>query len=204
MKLVLGCLKEFGLMDIKILLHHRKSKLLIIFGFILLSLILSLNAMEQPAKLSPSFPKQADEFGWAIASDGTNLVIGADTDNSMGNKAGAVYIFVRDGNRWLERQKLTASDAKPTDYFYFGRSVAISGNRIVVGAFGDDNKGNASGSAYVFDFVDDHWVEQQKLVASDSAGGAEFGASVAIDGDTIIVGAYGYKAAYIFVRKNDE
>lgn len=176
---------------------------LILAVSIILIFILFLNAAVRPIKLSPGHPQKDDEFGWAIASDGNNLVIGADQDNEMGYLAGAVYVYSRNENQWLEKQKILPGDARPTDYF--GRSVAISGDTIVIGAFGADNgNGNSSGAVYIFKLVDGKWVEQQKITANDAKECRQFGASVAIDGDTIVVGAYGCQAAYIFVYKNNK
>ncbi|MCP4545787.1 MAG: DUF11 domain-containing protein [bacterium] len=104
----------------------------------------------------------------------------------------------------LER-KLTASDAAGGDRF--GNSVGISGDTIVVGASRDDDAGAWSGSAYVFVRSSTTWTEQQKLTASDAAAGDEFGHSVRISGDTIVIGALydddvgsDSGSAYVFVR----
>ena len=85
--------------------------------------------------------------------------------------------------------KLTASDAAANHNF--GISVAIAGNTIVVGAYLDDDAGTYSGSAYVFLTTDGGATYGQvaKLTAADAAEFDEFGVSVAIDGDTIVVGA---------------
>jgi hypothetical protein len=89
----------------------------------------------------------------------------------------------------MEQQQLTASDGAESDNF--GWSVSISGDYAVVGAYGDDDKGSASGSAYVFVRSGTTWTEQQKLTASDGASTDFFGHSVSISGDTAIVGADG-------------
>jgi hypothetical protein len=87
----------------------------------------------------------------------------------------------------VELDKLTASDAAAFDWF--GSSVALSGNTAIVGAFQDDDAGNKSGSAYLYDFSDPCSIIETKLTASDATGGDEFGFSVAISGTTAIVGA---------------
>ena len=99
--------------------------------------------------------------------------------------------------------KLTPSDASPSDRFGF--SVAFSGNLIIVGAHTDDDQGANSGSAYVFELINGVWTQSMKLAAADGAAQDNFGASVAIDGDTAIVGSYrdddnGYDSgsAYLF------
>ena len=103
----------------------------------------------------------------------------------------ARHIFLKnvDGT-WSETAKLNASDGASDDRF--GVSVAISGDAAIVGAPGDDDVGNSSGSAYVFNkSVDGTWVEAAKQTASDDAAEDYFGRSVSISEDTAIVGAYG-------------
>ena len=84
--------------------------------------------------------------------------------------------------------KLVASDLAGSDWFGF--SVDIDGNYAVVGAPLQDDGGNAAGAAYIFEFDGLNWVEQTILTAADAAAGDQFGWSVAIDGDTIVVGAH--------------
>ncbi len=99
-----------------------------------------------------------------------------------------------------QQQKLTPSDANVGDMF--GISVAIDGNTAVAGAYHDDDNGSNSGSAYVFTRNGCGWQQQQKLTAPDAAAGDEFGCSVAIDEDTIVVGSCldgsGIGSAYVF------
>ena len=105
-----------------------------------------------------------------------------------------------------ELAKLIASDAATDDYF--GHAAAVFGDTAVVGAYFDDDAGPSSGSAYVFVRSGGAWPNQAKLVASDAAPGDEFGISVALFGDTAIVGARGDDNAagnnagsvYVFVR----
>jgi hypothetical protein len=105
----------------------------------------------------------------------------------------------------MEQEKLLASDGAEADQF--GASVAISGDTVVVGAHGDDDSGTLSGSAYVFTRTGSSWMEQEKLVASDGAGGEQFGISVAVSGDTDLVGDHRDDdngafsgSAYVFTR----
>ena len=85
--------------------------------------------------------------------------------------------------------QLRASDGEANDWF--GRSVAVDGDAMVVGAYGDDVKGVNSGSAYVFTNASGVWRQVAKLTPSDGASNDLFGRSVAIDGDTVVVGAHG-------------
>ena len=108
---------------------------------------------------------------------------------------GAVYVFERNGTQWGDPNILTASDGSNSDQF--GRAVAYDGNKIVAGSsYNDDYRG----AAYVFSRDGSSWSEDQKLIASDGesrtdrgypAGsyGDRFGTAVAIDGDTIVIGA---------------
>ncbi|KAH8050091.1 hypothetical protein JL722_11627 [Aureococcus anophagefferens] len=103
--------------------------------------------------------------------------------------------------------KFVASDAAADDYF--GYSVAISGDLVVVGAYRDDDAGSKTGSAYVFRTTNDggSWTQTAKLVASDAAKDNYFGKSVAISGDLVVVGADGRNEdvglAYVFRTRND-
>jgi hypothetical protein len=143
----------------------------------------------EQAKLTASDGATYDYFGYSVAIDGTTAIVGAYYDDDKGSSSGSAYIFSFDGSQWIERAKLTASDGAAWDYF--GYSVAIDGNTAIVGAYGDDDKGYYSGSAYIFSFDGIQWVEQAKLTAADGVESDYFGESVAIEGNTAIVGAYG-------------
>ena len=129
-----------------------------------------------------------------MAISGGSAIVGAHVSDDAGSNSGSAYVFDVDplsatfGN---ELVKLTASDAAAGDLF--GISVGISGDTAIVGAYLNDDDGTDSGSAYVFD-VDPLSAtfgnELVKLTASDAAAGDQFGISVAISGDTAVVGAY--------------
>ncbi len=129
-----------------------------------------------------------DLFGSSIAIDGSYIVAGAYAHDDLISNSGAVYIFKNNNGIWSEIKKITASDAGENDYF--GYSVAISGDYVIVGAYGNDNKGYDSGAAYVFKNSGDTWEEVAKLTASDKAEKDLFGYSVSISGEFAIVGAY--------------
>ena len=147
------------------------------------------------AKLIASDAAPKDNFGYSVAISGDTAVVGASHDTHTGGlEAGSAYVFERSNTggagTWGEVVKLTASDAAAGDYF--GISVAISGDTIMVGAYRDYQAGIYSGSAYVFDRNrggTNVWGEVQKLTASDAASQDYFGRSVAISGDTAVVGA---------------
>ncbi|PYK13529.1 MAG: hypothetical protein DME64_13290, partial [Verrucomicrobia bacterium] len=126
-------------------------------------------------------------FGSAAALNGSTALIGADGDNSF---QGAAYLFTKSNGSWSEGQKLTASDGLPGDEF--GYRVVLADNTLLVGAFTATVGGVVSqGAAYVFTQSDGTWSESQKLTASDGALFDNFGASVALDGSTLVVGANG-------------
>ncbi len=154
----------------------------------------------QQAKLVAADASSGDEFGSAVALDGEYAVIGACyADDDLG----AVYVFRREGENWVQQAKLTPSDGEPGDEF--GTAVAVSGDYIFVGApySGDDY----SGAVYVFRRDGAGWYETAKLKGSDTAYDDEFGGSLSADGDTLVVGAeynstsaYYGGAAYVFRR----
>jgi len=157
----------------------------------------------QQQKLTASDGALNDEFGFSVAISGDTVVVGAIIDNVGANSnQGSAYVFVRGGASWTQQQQLIASDGAAGDLF--GRSVAISGDTVVVGADGDDVGFTDQGSAYVFVRSGTAWTQQQKLTASDGAGSDQFGISVAISGDTVVVGVPFEQnlqgSAYVFVR----
>nr|WP_315474142.1 FG-GAP repeat protein [uncultured Rhodoferax sp.] len=158
-----------------------------------------------------------DLFGTSVAISGDTLVVGADNEDSpqttitngstasadnSASTAGATYVFVRNGNGWSQQAYLKAPNAEAGDQF--GESVAISGDTIVVGAFAEssnqttitngstasaDNSASGAGAAYVFTRSGSTWSQQAYLKAPNAEANDSFGASVAISGDTIVVGA---------------
>ncbi|MBI4717886.1 MAG: hypothetical protein HY763_08795 [Planctomycetes bacterium] len=125
--------------------------------------------------------------GSAVALGGEVAVLGADGDDGVVPATGAAYVYARVGTQWAPATVLAASDGAADDDF--GGAVAISGDTVVVGAPQDDDDGVASGSAYVFRWTGSTWVQDAKLTALDAAAGDQFGSSVAISGDTVLIGA---------------
>ena len=145
------------------------------------------------AKLLASDGAAFDFFGGSVSIDGDYAIIGA-----PGDIRGSAYVFKRDGTSWTQKKKLTASDGAAGDQF--GCSVSICGDYAIIGAWYDDDNGDNSGSAYIFKRVGSNWNEQDKLLASDGAGG-HFGCSVSIDGDYVIIGAEWSDSSYVFKRE---
>jgi hypothetical protein len=159
----------------------------------------------QQALLKASNAEGGDNFGYSVALDGDTVVVGVpkeassadggETDNSA-DGAGAVYVFTRVGSEWSQQTLLKASNAEGGDQF--GSSVALDGDTLVVGATKEassvdggetDNSATEAGAVYVFTRVDSIWSQQAFLKASNAEGGDQFGSSVALDGDTLVVGA---------------
>ncbi len=141
---------------------------------------------EQRLEASDASPN--DEHGWSVAVDGDTAVVGAfSADTSAAADAGAAYVYVRNGTTWTEQQKLVSSSGG--NVLGFGYSVDIDGDTIVVGELLGRNGLFAAGAAYVFVRTSTTWTEQQKLVASDGVNFDQFGFSVAVDGDVVVVGA---------------
>ena len=119
------------------------------------------------------------------------MVVGAAREDAGGQDAGAAYVFQRDQgspDNWGEVQKLTASDAQAG--YLLGDSVAVSGDTAIVGA---DGEGGTAGAAYVFQRDEggaDNWGEVKKLTAFDADAGDLYGTSVAVSGETAIVGSW--------------
>jgi FG-GAP repeat len=136
-------------------------------------------------KLTPSDGAAGDSFGYSVAISGDTLIVGAVADDDGADAGGSAYLF--DTTNGRELTKLIASDPGVLDNF--GYSVAISNNKALVGApFNDgSNRIRDSGAAYVFDV--DTGEELVKLNASDSSFNANFGLSVALNGDIAIIGS---------------
>jgi hypothetical protein len=178
----------------------------------------------QQAYVKASNTGATDLFGWTVAVSGDTMVVGAanEDSNAMGvngnqsdessPSAGAAYVFVRVGGTWVQQAYLKASNTRLLSAF--GSSVAISGDTIVVGAYGEDNDGRGvntvqdnfglsdSGAAYVFVRTGTVWKQQAYLKASNSDALDAFGWSVAISGDTIVVGAYNEASSATGVNGN--
>lgn len=194
----------------------------------------------QQAYLKASNAGIPDAFGFGVAISGDTVVVGAYSEagdatstaanpNDAAINAGAAYVYVRTNGVWTQQAYLKARDTVTT---YFGYSVAMDGDTVVVGAYGEaagatsavacpDNS-VAAGAAYVFIRSNGAWTQQAYLTASNVEGCDYFGRSVAIAGDTVVVGApledgdatstaaspnntaYQAGAAYVFVRSNGD
>lgn len=107
-------------------------------------------------KLLASDGAAFDQFGISVAVSGDVAVIGAWLDDDNGSESGSAYVYRYDGASWMEEQKLLASDGATEDEF--GHSVAVSNDVALVGAPSDGDKGEWSGSAYVYRYDGASWV----------------------------------------------
>ncbi|MFT7662949.1 MAG: hypothetical protein ACI87A_001170 [Planctomycetota bacterium] len=154
-------------------------------------------------KLVPFDTAAGDAFGNACAIDGDVLAVTAWRDDVVGTDSGSVYVWRDNGVEWSFEQKLVPSDMANLDQF--GRGVWISDDVMVIGAWKNDDDGMDSGCAYVFRYDGMNWIEEQKLTASDAAAGDQFGFSVSMDTDVILIGSHradagvaASGAAYVF------
>ncbi|GIV60502.1 MAG: hypothetical protein KatS3mg043_1591 [Rhodothermaceae bacterium] len=185
--------------------HVRCGLLMLLLGWC--AWPLTAQPWNQAALLMNAEAEEDDDFGVSVSISGDRAIVGARNDDTAAPSAGAAFVYERDGTgAWVEVAKLTAGDAEGLDNF--GVSVSISGDRVVVGAPGEDTGGARAGAAYVFERDGTGaWVEVAKLTAGDTEAHDEFGVSVSISGDRVIVGAPGEDtggslagAAYVYER----
>ncbi len=178
----------------------------------------------QQAYVKASNTGAGDNFGAAVALSGDMMAVGATGESSAaagvgGNqadnsapRAGAVYVFTRNGTAWTQQSYVKASNAQGDDLF--GNAVALAGDTLAVAAFGEDsaatgingdqasNGANAAGAAYVFSRFTSTWVQQAYLKASNTGQNYVFGDSIALNGDTLAIGASGENSAATGVGGN--
>ena len=172
---------------------------------------LTIDPVAQQAYLKASNTDPDDRFGSSVSVSGNTVVVGAfresssatgvngDQNDNSGWRSGAAYVFVRNGASWSQEAYLKASNTDNQDFF--GTSVSVSGDTIVVGANGEDstatgvNSGQLSngayysGAAYVFVRNGTSWSQEAYIKASNTDPDDRFGSSVSVSGDTVVVGA---------------
>ena len=137
------------------------------------------------ATLAPANGQDGDQFGWSLRLDGSTLAVGA----PQHDKSGAVYVFTKQGTAWTQAAVLTGVGADAGDRF--GDSVALSGDYLAVSR-GTQADNDHAGSVQVFQKLGTGWgssIVPHFLLASDGAAQDNYGASVALDGNTLVVGA---------------
>jgi len=149
-----------------------------VFFFVILQIFsLCIFADYQQVKLVASDGSSNSSFGFSVAVSGDTLVMGAYNQNSY---SGAVYVFVRSGNTWVQQQKITETEYQTNSWF--GDSVSISGDTLLIGAV--ESGADDRGAAYIYVRSGNTWSQQAKLLPSDSAPGDYFAEHVCISGDT--------------------
>jgi hypothetical protein len=163
------------------------------------------------ATTDPVFERQQlragpnDGFGVSVAIDGDTAVVGAHTYDLVGGQyRGAAWVFARSGTTWTQQAQLEPPDG--VDVHFFGMSVALSGDTALIGALGDQVVGNR-GAGFVFVRSGTTWTKQAMLQADEAKTDDMFGSSVALSGETALVGSadtfagFVHRAsAYVFVR----
>jgi trimeric autotransporter adhesin len=171
----------------------------------------------QQAYIKALVTDNSDSFGTTVALSGDTLVVGAtaedsnaigingDANNDSSAESGAAYVFVRSGTTWAQQAYIKASNTDALDYF--GTSLALAGDTLVVGAYGEDSGASGiggpegddgtveSGAVYVFTRSGATWAQTAYIKASNPDAYDYFGASVALSGDTLAVGAQGENGA---------
>jgi len=191
------------------LINH--SYYLLLLSLLWMGFKSSVQAQSWPeiAKITANDGAAGDNFGHSVSIDGNYTIVGALADDDNDEDFGSAYIFYKneDGaDNWGQITKITTSDGARKDWF--GNSVSINGDYVIVGARGDDDNGDRSGSAYIFHKDmggSNNWGQVAKITASDGAASDQFGKSVSISGDYVIVGAYWVDeidsgSAYIFYK----
>lgn len=126
-------------------------------------------------------------FGGQISLNGDTAIICAPGDDDNGHWSGSAYVFIRNGTTWTQQAKLLPSDGEAEEQF--GSDSALDGDTAFIGAFYDDDNGVHSGSVYVFTRSGTTWTQRQKLLPADGVTDMQFGISLALDGDTALIGA---------------
>ena len=145
---------------------------------------------QQEQKLVADVATTADLFGDVVAIGNGLVIVGAPGDDDGGSAAGATYVFRRDALSWVQEAKLVADDAQAGDEF--GVSVTIDGNTVAIGARLEDDRGNNAGAVYVFTRSGTSWLSPPiKITAFDGEGSDQFGISVSLKNDLLLVGATG-------------
>lgn len=160
-------------------------------------------AWVEVAKLTASDGAVDDRFGHAVAIDGDVVMVSARDHDALGEDSGAVYVFGRDGDTWVEVQKLLGSDTLAGDRY--GAALAIDSDHALVGADRVDLVGQDSGAVYPLRRVAGTWQTLDRIVPADAAGGQRFGNQIDLSESNAVISAWGdgeaalyAGAAYVF------
>jgi|GEM_PF-3417691 hypothetical protein len=140
-------------------------------------------------KLESPNPAAGQQFGSVVAVSGDVAVVGAIGDDGHGDFSGAVYIFERTGTTWTAVPQKLTDEGATASFELYGSSLAVNGDKILIGAPGNSDKSTGAGAAFLFKRQGASWIQATELFASDPLAGAQFGYSVALSTDTAVVGA---------------
>lgn len=200
------------------------AKAILCFGAVVFLVLLALAPaaggaaewpLQQTARLLPTSPAVGLDFGGTLAMDGDTLAVGAmGWRNEAFIPQGAVYVFGRGPAGWTQQALLAAAEGEA--YAGFGASLALRGDVLVVGAphTGEETIGRDLGAVHIFVRHESVWTERARLMVADEDDDYLtylFGHSLALDGDTLLIGAYQYDEAiddhrhvvYVFTRDGD-
>jgi type IV secretory pathway ATPase VirB11/archaellum biosynthesis ATPase len=153
-------------------------------------------------------PMADDYFGWAVSinSTGDRVIIGAYNEDTGATDAGSVYIYSRSGTVWTLEQEINNPSPMADDYFGDSVSINSTGDRVIIGADGEDTGASAAGSAYIYSRSGTTWTLEQEINNPSPREGASFSFSVAIDstGDKVIIGAYGGTAGSVYIYEMED
>ncbi len=157
-------------------------------------------SMVQQAYVKASNTSASSSFGGAVALDADTMVVGAQSEGTGAFRSGEAYVFARNGTTWTEQARLKAPNIIADERF--GSSVALSGDTLVIGAPAPPSLAGqpvGSGSVYVFTRSGTTWIPEATIKASNPENSDGFGFSVALQGDTLVVGASGEDSAVTWV-----
>ncbi len=163
------------------------------------------NSWYQVSKLTGDDSEAGDQYGHSVSIYGNKIAVGARYNDEVDNNAGAVYTYVKSGDNITFKEKITVSEGSSSDYFGF--SLSLREDMLIVGAYGVDDNGSASGAVYIYRTTNDgnNWYFKKKLVASDGEAGMRFGSSVDINNKYAVVGSYlNESKGSIYVYKTED
>lgn len=135
--------------------------------------------------LMPTDAGEESHFGRSLALDGNNLLVGDQIASTSHRRSGAVYPYRYDGNKWIAMPRLESP--RSSGPALFGSALALEGDTLLVGAYGDRSRGHEAGAVHAFQFDGKQWTKKQTLFSSDATDRDQFGVGVAIEGETMVV-----------------
>ena len=155
-----------------------------LIAIILLSTLALGNAQNSEPSETKLIPTQdIDSFADSVSISGNRALVGGSRGGQV-NGAGAAYIFQRDNNGWQQVDILNPADFDFGDEF--GSAVSLMGDRAAISAI---NENNQRGAVYIFEFINNQWMETAKIIAADGEIEDNFGFSISLSNDKLLIGA---------------